>query len=180
MHRATERQHFTHGKQNTCLPIFKCLQMKRATGQRRPLLYLKTQRLELPARRWKRSFQLGIWSWDAMWALYPRQTKYLFADLWLFTSREGDEVTSPSFVPENKAIDAPSSSLEALIATQYMQMGCDGNSLPTANKTPVCQSVSIYKRRGRRGNVALFHSWKRNDWCYQIVAGSARSNIANA
>ena len=50
-------------------------------------------------------------------ALYPRQTKYPFADLQLFTSEEGDEVTSPSFLVENAAIEASSSSLEALIAT---------------------------------------------------------------
>ena len=51
MQRTCERQHFTHGKQNTCLPIFNCLQVKRATSQRPPLLYLKTQQLRLPARR---------------------------------------------------------------------------------------------------------------------------------
>ena len=50
-------------------------------------------------------------------ALYPRQTKYLFADLLLFTSGEGDEAMSPSLAAENAAIDASSSSLEAFIAT---------------------------------------------------------------
>ena len=49
--------------------------------------------------------------------LHRRQTEYLFADLSLFASVEGDEATSPSFAAENKAIDASSSSLEALIAT---------------------------------------------------------------
>ena len=52
-----------------------------------------------------------------MGALYPRQTKRLFADLLLFTSGEGDEATSPSFAAENAAIDASSALLEALIAT---------------------------------------------------------------
>ena len=33
-----KRQHFTHGKQNTYLPIFKFLQAERATRQRRSLL----------------------------------------------------------------------------------------------------------------------------------------------
>ena len=74
-------EHFTHGKQNACLPIFKSLQVERATRQRRPLLQLKTKQLMLLARRWKRSLQLGICKWDAMEALHPRQTKYLFADL---------------------------------------------------------------------------------------------------
>ena len=85
--------------------------------QRRPLLKLKTKRLMLPARRWKRLLQLGIWRGDAMGALYPRQTKHLFADLSVFTTGEGDEETSPYFVAENQAIDASSSSLEAVIAT---------------------------------------------------------------
>ena len=61
-----------------------------------------------------------------MGALYPRQTKCLFADLSVFTSREGDEATSPSFAAENKAIEASSSSLEALFGNRYMQRGCDG------------------------------------------------------
>ena len=74
----------------------------------------------LPARRWKRSLQLGICKWDAMETLYRRQTKYLFADLSVFISGEGDEATSPSFTAENEGIDASSASLEALIATRYM------------------------------------------------------------
>ena len=52
-----------------------------------------------------------------MGALYPRQTKRLFADLLLFTSGEGDEATSPSFASANAGIDASSALLEALIAT---------------------------------------------------------------
>ena len=43
----------------------------------------------------------------------------------MFTSREGDEATSPSSVAENAEIDASSSSLEALIATRYIQRGCE-------------------------------------------------------
>ena len=70
----------------------------------------------LPARRWKRLLQLGIWRGDAMGALYPRQTKCLFADLLLFESGEGDEATSPSFAASNAGIDASSALLEALIA----------------------------------------------------------------
>ena len=52
-----------------------------------------------------------------MGALYPRQTKSLFADLPVFTSGEGDEETSSYFAAENQGIDASSSSLEAVIAT---------------------------------------------------------------
>ena len=170
-------KHFTDGKQNTCLPIFDCLQTEKATRQRRPLLQLKTRGLMLPERPWKRSLQLGIcrgdangnilptankipvcrslivykqrgrrgnvalfysrkrsgWCfrlvagsaycnsvyarWDAMETLYPRQTKYLFADLSVFTSGEDDDVTSSSCAVGHEAIDATSSSLEALGAT---------------------------------------------------------------
>ena len=69
-----------------------------------------------------------------MVALYPWQTKNLFADLQVFTSREGDEATSPSFEAKNKAIDASSSSLEALIVTRYMQRGYDVSILLMANR----------------------------------------------
>ena len=78
-------------------------------------------------------------------ALYPRQTKYLLANLELFSNGEGDEAMLPSFITENAAIGASSSSLEALFANRYMQMGCDGSSLPTANKRFVRQSLIAYK-----------------------------------
>ena len=151
-------QHFTHGKQNACLPIFKCLQAERATLPRRPLLQLQTRGLMLPARCWKRSLQHNTCSGDANRSGLPPANKYLFADLLLFTSGEGDEATSPSFAAENAAIQASSSSLEAFIATRYMERGCDGSTLPTANKMPVCRSLIVYKRGGRRSNVSLLCS----------------------
>ena len=52
-----------------------------------------------------------------MGALYPRQTKCLFANLLLFESGESDERTSPSFPAANTRIDASNALLEALIAT---------------------------------------------------------------
>ena len=91
-----EARHFAHGK-ITCLQFFLLFMAQRATRQRRPLLYLKTQRLMLPDRRWKPSVQ-----------------------------------HSKCIRPRN------------------------GSTLPTANKTPVCRSLIVYKQRGRRGNVALF------------------------
>ena len=92
-------EHFTHGKQNAYLPIFNCLQAERATRQRRPLLQLQTQGLMLPARCWKRSLQHSKCTGDAniFWSGLPTANKYLFADLLLFESGEGDEATSPSF-----------------------------------------------------------------------------------
>ena len=47
----------------------------------------------------------------------PTASKYLFADLLLFASKEGDEAMSPSFAVENAGIDASCTLLEALIAT---------------------------------------------------------------
>ena len=58
--------------------------------------------------------------------------------------------------------------------------GANGNTLPPANRKPVCRSLIVCKRRGRRGNVALFYSRKRSDWCFQLVAGSAYCNSVYA
>ena len=52
-----------------------------------------------------------------MGALYPRQTNYMFADLLFFTSKEGDEETSPSFATYYAAIEASNALLAVLIAT---------------------------------------------------------------
>ena len=101
----------------TCLPIFSFLRAERAKRHSRPLLQQATSRFKLPTHRWKRSFQLGAFSGDANANSFPTANKYLFADLLLFMSGEGDEATSPSFATENSWIDASSALLEALIAT---------------------------------------------------------------
>ena len=105
----------THGKQKACLPIFYFLPSERATRQRLPLLQLKTWGLMLPARCWKRSLQHSKCTGNANGSGLPTTNKYLFADLLLFTSGEGDEATSPSFTTRSVAIEASSASLEALI-----------------------------------------------------------------
>ena len=46
-----------------------------------PSFVTEKKQLMLPARRWKRYLQLGIYEWDAMETVYRQQTKYLFADL---------------------------------------------------------------------------------------------------
>ena len=48
-------------------------------------------------------------------ALHPWHIKYLFADLLLFTSAEGDEATSSSFATAKVPIEDSNASLEALI-----------------------------------------------------------------
>ena len=50
-------------------------------------------------------------------------TKYLFANLLLFASGEGDEATSPSFATSYEPIQASSPSLETLISAWYVQRG---------------------------------------------------------
>ena len=55
-------------------------------------------------------------SGDANGSGLPTANKYLFADLLLFMSGEGDEATPPSFAAENLGIGASSALLEALIA----------------------------------------------------------------
>ena len=141
---------------NTCLPIFYFLPAERATRQRLPLLQLKTGGLMLPARCWKRSLQHTKSTGDANGSGLPTANKYLFADLLLFTSGEGDETTSPSFTAENGGIDASSALLEALIATYQKYWRCERERLTHGKQIPVCRSFTFYQRRGRRGNVALF------------------------
>ena len=75
------------------------------------------RRFKLLAHRWKRPFQLGAFSGNANSNSLPTANKYLFADIFLFKSGEGDEATSPSCVVENAGIDASSALLEVLIAT---------------------------------------------------------------
>ena len=105
---------------------------------------------------------------------------YLLAILSFVYGVEGNEATLLSFATENKAIDASNSSLEVLIATRYMQRGCKWEHFTHGKPKLVCWSLSVYKLRGRRGNVFLFWNWKSSDWCFQLVAGSAQCNIANA
>ena len=73
--------------------------------------------LMLPACCWKHLLQHRKCSGDANRSGLPTANKYLFADLFLFTSGEGDEATSPSFTIRYAAIEASSASLEALIAS---------------------------------------------------------------
>ena len=141
---------------NTCLPIFHFLPAERTTRQRRPLFHSQTQGSMLPARCWKRSLQHNACSGDANGSGLPPANKYLFADLLLSSSGEDDEATSPSFASANAGIDASSALLEALIATWYMQWGCERERFTRGKQIPVCRSFTFCQRRGRRGDVALF------------------------
>ena len=79
-----------------------------------------------------------------MGGLYSRQRNYIFADILFFTSREGDEATSPSFATRYEAIEASSESLEALIATLLPASGTAKEAtFPTAIK-PFVTVVSLF------------------------------------
>ena len=41
---------------------------------------------------------------------------------------------------------------------------------------PVCRSLSVYKRRGRRGNAVLFFNTLRGNWGFHRITGSAHCN----
>ena len=70
----------------------------------------------LPSRCWKCLLEYRKCSGDANKSGLPIANKYLFEDLLLFESGEGDETTSPSFPAANTGIDASNALLEALIA----------------------------------------------------------------
>ena len=61
-----------------------------------------------------------------------------------------------------------------------MQRDANGQHFIHGKQLFVCQSLIFYKRRGRRGNVSHFCSWKHSNWCFQHVAGSAYGNLVNA
>ena len=95
-------------------------------------------------------------SWKAKLGTLHMEKNYLITFFTFVCGAEGDGAMSPSFVVENEAIEASSSSLEGLIATRCSRGDVNGGIFSTANKMPVCQSLSVYKRREQRGNVALF------------------------
>ena len=76
-------------------------------------------------------------------SVFTTENKYLFADLLLSESGEGDETTSPSFPAENAMIDASNSSLEAPIATFYMRGGCERERFHNGKQIPVCRSFVV-------------------------------------
>ena len=104
-------------KKTTCLHFLPLFMAQRATGQRRPLLQVETGRSMLPDRRQKRKLHVTSCSWKTKLGIYTRKKNYLLALFIFVRGVEGDEATSPSFTAGNEAIDASSSSLEALIAT---------------------------------------------------------------
>ena len=130
-------------KQITCLRFFCLFVAQRATRQCRPLLQLKTNRFMLPARRWKRPLQLITFGGDANGSSSTTANKYLFADLLLFKSGEGDEATSPSLATVIESIDASSPLLEAPLHLITCGGGCKQEQFHYGKQILVCQSFVI-------------------------------------
>ena len=89
-------------------------------------------------------------------ALYPRQTSYLFANILLFASREGDEATSLSSVAETWGLR-----LSALHWKRSLQFSkCRGNenggTLPVANKNLFADLLFFASREGDEATSPSF------------------------
>ena len=80
-----------------------------------------------------------------------RKKIHLLAIFTVVHGAEGNRATSPSFSPENKAIDASNSSLEVLIATGYMERECEREHF-THGK----QSTCLQAERATRQRCPLF------------------------
>ena len=156
------------------------MRVERVTRQRRPLFQQVTRRSKLPAHRWKRSFQLGAFSGDATASTLPTANKCLFANLLVSASGKGDEATSPYFTTSYEPIQASSASMETLISAWCVQWGCKCEQFTHGKQLPVCRFFPFYKRRGRRGNVALFCNKLRADSSFQPIAGNAHFSLVRS
>ena len=71
----------------------------------------------LPDCLWKRKWNVTSSNWKAKLGTLHTKKNYLLALLTFVRGVEDDEAMLPYFAAENQAIDASSSSLEAVIAT---------------------------------------------------------------
>ena len=158
---------------NICLPIFICLQAKRATRQRRPLLQFKTQRLMLPACRWKRLLQLCIAEWMRMGALYPRQTNTCLPIFKCLQAERATRQRRPLFQYVTRQ-----SRLPARRWKRSLQLCCPPVALPKrpfsdGNQSPDCRQMVLCLRQWRAGNSAIL----RVDRRLQPVVVSAQLSL---
>ena len=154
--------------------------MQRAIGQCRPFLKVETVRFMLPDCLWKRKWNMTSCSWKAKLDTLHTKKTYLLAPFTFVCGTGGDRATSPYFASRNGSIHASKLSLEAQMECDFILLEGKVGHFAHGKKLPACNSFFCSWRRGRRGNVALFCIWKHGDWCYQLVARSARCNRANA
>ena len=109
--------HFTNGKKLPACISYLCSWRRGREGN--VALFCKWKRVDLCFQIVARSANctLLLAAGRRSWAFYKRKKNYLLALSIFVHGVEGDEATSPSFTAGNEAIDASSSSLEALIAT---------------------------------------------------------------
>ena len=80
--------------------------------------------------------------------------KCLFADLLFFTTKEGDEAASPSIAAENVAIEASSTSLEALITSLLPGCGNEKEAIfPTAINLLIAVGSLFFCTDGERATT---------------------------
>ena len=99
-------------------------------------------------RRWKCSLQIGTCSGDANRKTLPTANKYLFANLLLLTSREGDEATPLSFETTNALIDPPHALLKVLVIAYYMQGGWEMEHFPKGKQILLENILFFYEQGG--------------------------------
>ena len=80
----------------------------------------------------------------------------MFANLLFLTNTEDDRVMLPSCTTVIVAIDASSTSLEAVIGTYDMHGDGKGEHFANGKQLHVYQSFVFYKKRGIQGNVSPF------------------------
>ena len=167
-------------EKTTCLSLFPLFVAQRVIGQRRPLLKVETGWLMLPDRRQKCKWNLTSCRWKTKFGTLHTEKNYLLALFTFVHGAEGDRATLPSCASRNGSIDASKLSLEAQMERDFMQLEIKVGHFAHKKKLPACAFHLCSWRRGWWGNVALFCSWKRSNWCFQLVAGSGYCSFINA
>ena len=128
-----------------------------------PLLQVETGRSMLPDCRQKRKLNVTSCSWKTKLGILQTEKNYLLAFLTIVHGAKGDRATSPSSASGNGSIAASKSSPEAQIARYFSQLEDEVEHCTHGKKLPARAFYLCSWCRGRRGNVALFYSWKRSD-----------------
>ena len=158
---------------NTCLPIFNCLQAKRATRQRRPLLQLKTQRLMLLARRWKRLLQLCIAEWMRMGALYPRQTNTCLPIFKRLQAERATRQRRPLFQYVRQQSRLPARRWKRSLQLCCLPVALPKRPFSDGNQSPDCRQMVLCLHRWRAGNSTIL----RIDRHLQPIVVSAQLSL---
>ena len=133
----------------------------------------------LPARCWKRSLQRSKCSGDANGSGLPTANNYLFANLFLFKSGEGDEATSPSFAAEMRGLMLPACCWKHLLQHRKCSGDVNRSGLPTANNYLFADLLFFTDGEGDEATSPSFSAANKGNDASSVV-GSAHCNKANA